>query len=110
MNSDYTENIKDASNTFYNLISFECKNVETQIKTDYENKINKLLLDISKGEKLDFNYLKKKYCKNKNSDKIILEKITHNNSIYYYENKKNGKVYDNLSNVVGYYNNKLIFT
>ena len=112
MNSDYTLNIKDANQNFYNLISFECNNIKKKIKTDYENKINKLLLDICKGEQLDFNYLKEKYIKNKNTDtdKIILEKITYNNSIYYYENKENGKVYDNSSNVVGYYNGKLIIT
>ena len=112
MNSDYTLNIEDANQSFYNLILFECNNIKNKIKTDYENKINKLLLDICKGENLDFNYLKEKYCKNKNknTDKIILEKIIYNDLTYYYENKENGNVYDNSSNVVGYYNGKLNFT
>jgi len=41
------------------------------------------------------------------NQEIILDKITINNNIYYYENKNNGRIFDINSKVVGEYKNKI---
>jgi hypothetical protein len=41
------------------------------------------------------------------NEEIILDKITINNNIYYYENKDNGRIFDVNSKVVGEYKNKI---
>lgn len=41
------------------------------------------------------------------NEEIILDKITINNNIYYYENKDNGRIFDINSKVVGEYKNKI---
>ena len=41
------------------------------------------------------------------NEEIILDKITINNNIYYYENKENGRIFDVNSKVVGEYKNKI---
>lgn len=83
-----------------------------------------LLFKISEDYNIDINTLKSKYLKskelnilNKNNIKLntdieeeLLDKIEYNDSIYYYENKEKGKVY-NINNVeVGIFkNNKILF-
>jgi hypothetical protein len=90
------------------------------IKKEYKNNVKeenyKLLLNICKGENLDFNVLKRKYLKtndlpdtdtnikNEDNDTIsdtILNKITINGNDYYYEHKENGIVYNSDSVQVG---------
>ncbi len=90
------------------------------IKKEYKNNVReenyKLLLNICKGENLDFNVLQRKYLKtndlpetqtNTTNDSVdtvsdtILNKITINGNDYYYEPKENGIVYNSESIQVG---------
>jgi len=90
------------------------------IKKEYKNNVKeenyKLLLNICKGENLDFNVLQRKYLKtndlpetqaNTTNDSVdtisdtILNKITINGNDYYYEPKENGIVYNSDSIQVG---------
>jgi len=94
------------------------------IKKEYKNNVReenyKLLLNICKGENLDFNVLQRKYLKtndlpethaNTTNDSVdtvsdtILNKITINGNDYYYEHKENGIVYNSDSVQVGVFSN-----
>lgn len=92
------------------------------IKKEYKNNVKeenyKLLLNICKGENLDFNVLQRKYLKtnelpetnthNNETDTIsdtILNKITINGNDYYYEDKENGIIYNSDSVQVGVFSN-----
>jgi len=94
------------------------------IKKEYKNNVKeenyKLLLNICKGENLDFNVLQRKYLKtndlpetqvNTTNDSVdtisdtILNKITINGNDYYYEPKENGIVYNSDSVQVGIFSN-----
>ena len=93
------------------------------IKKEYKNNVKeenyKLLLNICKGENLDFSVLQRKYLKtndlpemstnvNNETDTIsdtILNKITINGNDYYYEPKENGIVYNSDSVQVGIFSN-----
>ena len=93
------------------------------IKKEYKNNVKeenyKLLLNICKGENLDFTVLQRKYLKtndlpemsvnvNNETDTIsdtILNKITINGNDYYYEPKENGIVYNSDSVQVGIFSN-----
>jgi hypothetical protein len=94
------------------------------IKKEYKNNVReenyKLLLNICKGENLDFNVLQRKYLKtndlpdtqaNTTNDSVdtvsdtILNKITINGNDYYYEPKENGIVYSSDSIQVGIFSN-----
>lgn len=92
------------------------------IKKEYKNNVKeenyKLLLNICKGENLDFNVLQRKYLKtndlpetntqNNDTDTIsdtILNKITINGNDYYYEDKENGIIYNSDSVQVGVFSN-----
>jgi hypothetical protein len=98
-----------------------------KIKTEYTNILidekNKLLVKIAIGENLDLRTLKSKYLKNKellDTDDIklddtedneeLLDSCETNGNKYYYENKDNGKVYDESNKMIGnYVNSKIIF-
>ena len=94
------------------------------IKKEYKNNVKeenyKLLLNICKGENLDFNVLQRKYLKtndlpetqtNTTNDSVdtvsdtILNKTTINGNDYYYEPKENGIVYNSDSVQVGVFSN-----
>ena len=94
------------------------------IKKEYKNNVReenyKLLLNICKGENLDFNVLQRKYLKtndlpetqtNTTNDSVdtvsdtILNKTTINGNDYYYEPKENGIVYNSDSVQVGVFSN-----
>ena len=93
------------------------------IKKEYKNNVKeenyKLLLNICKGENLDFSVLQRKYLKtndlpemsanvNNETDTVsdtILNKITINGNDYYYEPKENGIVYNSDSAQVGIFSN-----
>lgn len=93
-----------------------------KIKKEYSQIIieekNKLLLKIAEGENIDINSLKSKYLKSKEltfdegtdhsnieEAEQLLEKITIDGKIYYYENKEKGKVFDDKSTEIGTYKN-----
>ena len=90
-----------------------------KIKEEYNNNlINekiKLLLEICNGEKLNFEIMKNKYLNirqlnkylvyNISNENQLLDKITINDIDYYYENKLNGNIYDNKSNIIGIFTN-----
>ena len=93
------------------------------IKKEYKNNVKeenyKLLLNICKGENLDFNVLQRKYLKtndlpemitniNNETETIsdtILNKITIDGNDYYYEDKENGIIYNTDSVQVGVFSN-----
>ena len=104
-----------------------------KINREYAKNVNNLLKKIAAGEDLDYETLKEKYLVSEHtvekketktlfdevfekqelstedtnvSDEIILDKIIIDGTNYYYENKDNGKIYDNSSKIVGYYKNK----
>jgi hypothetical protein len=88
---------------------------------EHLKEMTKLIENIAKGEKLDANMLKAKYLNiediNLNpiteidEDDNLLDKIIMNGSEYFFENKQDGKVYNNKSIIVGIYkNNKIILT
>ena len=80
-----------------------------------------LLHKIAEGESIDINILKSKYLKAKellnlnenvvnietDSDEL-LDRIENNGTVYYFENKEKGKVYDADYNEVGIFKNKSI--
>jgi hypothetical protein len=93
------------------------------IKKEYKNNVKeenyKLLLNICKGENLDFNVLQRKYLKTNELPEIssninnetetisdtILNKITIDGNDYYYEDKENGIIYNTDSVQVGVFSN-----
>ena len=95
-----------------------------KLKKEYQQKLldekTQLLIKIAEGENLDLNLLKSKYLKSKelhvSQDKSsilldteeLLDKIVINDTIYYYEHKEKGKVYDISNKEVGYYKNNNI--
>ena len=95
-----------------------------EIKKDYALKFikekNKLLTKISVNEKINLEYLKSKYLKNteiisssiivydNNEIDDILDRIELDGTLYYYENKENGKVYNCNSECVGIFKNNEI--
>ncbi len=115
--------------TLSDIISSYKKQIKKeQAQTIVEEKI-KLLNTIATEEKLDIEYLKKKYltskelalsdslyselsCNNNNSNnELILTKIEIDNKHYYYEQHENGKIFNKESQIVGVYkNNEFIFT
>ncbi len=111
-----------------NELDTEIELAINKIKEEYQQNVAeeriKLLAQICTDFDLDFNVLKHKYLKNKEVslisveptktpttqvEEILLDKITINDTEYYYEKKDNGKVYDIKSNIIGsYVDNKVI--
>jgi hypothetical protein len=116
-------------NNFHNELLLEFESV-TILINDYKKKIkkeyqqllieekNKLLLKVAEGEKLNINDLKKKYLKPKEitiTDDInkqlvdeaeeLLDKIIIEDTVYYYENKEKGKVFDIENTEIGIFKN-----
>ena len=116
-------------NNFHNELLLEFESV-TILINDYKKKIkkeyqqllieekNKLLLKVAEGEKLNINDLRKKYLKPKEitiTDDInkqlvdeveeLLDKIIIENTVYYYENKEKGKVFDIENKEIGIFKN-----
>ena len=87
---------------------------------DHIKQMNKLIENIAKGEHLDLQMLKNKYLNNEeielepiveNEAEHLLDKIIINGSEYFYENKSDGKVYNNKSQIAGVYkNNKVLLS
>jgi hypothetical protein len=96
------------------------QSLSKKAQKDHIKQMNKLIENISKGEKLDLQMLKSKYLNNEDidlepivetDDEHLLDKIIINDSEYFYENKSDGKVYNNKSQIVGTFkNNKVILT
>ena len=114
--------------TLSDIISSYKKQIKKeQAQTIVEEKI-KLLNTIATEEKLDIEYLKKKYltskelalsdsfyselsCNTNLNNELILTKIEIDNKYYYYEQHENGKIFNKESQIVGVYkNNEFIFT
>jgi len=92
-----------------------------KIKKEYQQLLieekNKLLLKVAEGENLDINDLKKKYLKAKEitityemnkqliNEEELLDKIIIEDTVYYYENKEKGKVFDIENKEVGIFKN-----
>jgi hypothetical protein len=115
-------------NNFHNELLLEFESV-TLLINDYKKKIkkeyqqllieekNKLLLKVAEGENLDINDLKKKYLKAKEitityeinkqliNEEELLDKIIIEDTVYYYENKEKGKVFDIENKEVGIFKN-----
>ncbi len=100
----------------------------TNIKEEHEltvmHELSKQLKTVCDENGLDFNVLKHKYLPNKAISLIVqeqpvkktslpieelLDKTTIEDKDYYYENKEDGKVYDDTTTIVGVYKkNKVI--
>lgn len=109
-------------NTLNELIKIYKKKIKKECQQIIIDEKYKLLLKVSNIYKIDYDDLKNKCLKSKEilnapnisktySNDVILDKTELNGIIYYYENKENGKVYDNDYNEVGEYinNNIIIF-
>ena len=91
------------------------KKIKNEHKENIISEKKKLLIDIAKGENLDYNKLKKKYfiknsdnekiCSDSDNDSELLNKVVLNDIDYYYENKKDGIIYNTNSEEVGIYKN-----
>lgn len=112
-------------NSFHNELLMQFESIELlindykkRIKKEYQQLLidekNKLLLKVAEGEKLNIYDLKKKYLKSKEitlTDEIkiqipeeneeLLDKVIIDGTIYYFENKEKGKVFDTTNNEVG---------
>jgi hypothetical protein len=111
------ENLEGISNQiseYYKKIKKEFNKV--LIEEKYQ-----LLQKIAEGEDIDINILKSKYLKAKellnlnentvsleNDSEELLDRIENNGTVYYFENKEKGKVYDSNYNEVGIFKNKSI--
>jgi hypothetical protein len=130
-----SKEIIDINNDIFSSIRTIDENMETLTKQfgDYYKKMKKefskilleekynLLNKIAEGENIDINLLKSKYLKSKDlitlnetikttevSSEELLDRIEHNGTIYYYENKEKGKVFDVNYNEVGVFKNRSI--
>ena len=108
------ENITNQVSEYYKKIKKEFNKV--LIEEKYQ-----LLQKIAEGEDIDINILKSKYLKAKellnlnentinveNDSEELLDRIENNGTVYYFENKEKGKVYDSNYNEVGIFKNKSI--
>jgi hypothetical protein len=112
-------NLKDLYpkvNSLLGEIDNELKDSIKKIKKDYlimltEEKI-KFLKNICENEDLDFNDMVIKYLTEKERKFVktqiieivnenLLDTININGTTYYYENKENGNIYNNVSKVIG---------
>ena len=112
-------NLKDLYpkvNSLLGEIDNELKDSIKKIKKDYlimltEEKI-KFLKNICENEDLDFNEMVTKYLTEKERKFVktqiieivnenLLDTININGTTYYYENKENGNIYNNVSKVIG---------
>jgi hypothetical protein len=131
-----SKEITDINLEIFSSISKMEENIETFTThvSEYYKKIKKefskilleekcaLLNKIAEGEDLDIDVLKSKYLKskdiitlNESNDKNseinseeLLDRIEHNGTVYYYENKEKGKVFDSNYNEVGLFKNRSI--
>lgn len=104
-------------NSYLGEIDSELKESIKEIKKEYntmliEEKV-KLLKTICDNENLDFNKMKKylsekeiKSIKNihimtESKNEVLLDTINIDNTVYFYENKENGKIYDIESKIKG---------
>ncbi len=116
------QEIKELYNTFVkhvNNLDSELQEHLKKIKLDNKEFIlhekKKLLVEISKGENLDYKFLKKKYLSiltennidsDSDNDSPVLNKIIINDTDYYYENKENGNIYNMNTEIIGKFINK----
>jgi len=104
-----------------NIISKYIKKIKKEYAQILIDEKNKLLLNIANGEKLDLNMLKNKYLKPKeliqdakiypsdiDNNEDLLDKITIDDQVYYFENKEKGKVFNEQNEEVGQYKNSNI--
>jgi len=104
-----------------NIISQYVKKIKKEYAQILIDEKNKLLLNIANGEKLDLNMLKNKYLKPKeliqdakiypsdiDNNEDLLDKITIDDQVYYFENKEKGKVFNEQNEEVGQYKNSNI--
>jgi hypothetical protein len=113
------KNLNNLFGKYINDFDIQFQEQSLKIKEEYNNNlINekiKLLLEICNGEKLNFEIMKNKYLNirhvnkylvyNISNENQLLDKITINDIDYYYENKLNGNIYDNKSNIIGIFTN-----
>ncbi len=97
------------------------QSLNKKTQKEHLKQMTKLIENIAKGEKLDAQILKSKYLNIEEinletiteieDDDILLDKIVIKGVEYFYENKPDGKVYNNKSQIVGTYkNNKVNFS
>jgi hypothetical protein len=114
-----TRNLYSTFVSNINKLDAELQEHIKKIKIEHKENLNsekkKLLIDIAKGENLDYNKLKKLYliknsdneklCSDSDNESELLNKIVLNDIDYYYENKNDGKIYNTNSEEVGVYKN-----
>ncbi len=126
----YSKKMINETQSFVKLIENYCN----KINKEYSKNVMTLLKKIADGENLDLEKLKKKYLSSPqivediesnniltetsteeltlvpSDEEVILDKIIIDNNNFYYENKENGKVYNESLKIIGQYKNKeLIF-
>jgi hypothetical protein len=99
------------------------QSLNKKTQKEHLKQMTKLIESIAKGEKLDVQMLKNKYltCEEINletiteteteEDDTLLDKTIIKGAEYFYENKPDGKVYNNKSQIVGIFkDNKVNLT
>ncbi len=97
------------------------QSLNKKTQKEHLKQMTKLIESIAKGEKLDVQMLKNKYLTSEeinletitemDDDDVLLDKIIIKGNEYFYENKPDGKVYNNKSQIVGTFkNNTVILT
>lgn len=116
--SDNLKELYPKVNSLLGEIDSQVKESIKQVKKEYTNMLVdekvKMLKLICEGEKLNFVEMKNKYLSDKEK-KLVVEQVENveyaneelldtveiNGTIYYYENKEKGTIYDSKSKVVG---------
>ena len=115
---------EEFANDWHTKLQGSINNIKEEHELNVMHELSKLLKKVCDDHELDFNVLKHKYLPNKAISLIVqehpikkinepieelLDKTIIEDKEYYYENKEDGKVYDNKTKVVGVYkNNKVI--
>ena len=113
--------IHDIFSNYTTELEVQLKEQIKILQQEYNNNIIEaqinLLMEICEDNNFNFNDYKDKYIKKKNCsdsklikiDEEVLNRIIIDNTIFYYENKENGNVYNASSKIVGsVHNNKII--
>ena len=117
------ENVEENLNVVRDQIGDYYKKIKKEYAKILIEEKFQLLNKIAEGEKIDINILKSKYLKPKEllnlnetlnkteniDSEELLDRVEVNGTIFYYENKEKGKVYDIEYKEVGTYKNKSIF-
>jgi hypothetical protein len=124
-NLKYAKKLKDEFSAFEQVFNSHIEKVKKEHNKVLLQKMSELISNISSNENLDEIYLREKYLnlkeinekkekkvkKEETIEEDLLDQVLIDDIEYFYENKENGKIFDNTSSIVGkFVNGEFTFT